>query len=265
MTPYLRIFKMAALERLQYRIDFLSHIASQMIYWIVFVLLWNLVYASGGHIGDYSRSEMIVYSTLAALFYLLVSAWEVGWSTLSDIHEGGLVNALVRPFSYICYHLAKMLGEHVVELMTMIPILVAALAVPAIRLHLPSSLEQWFAFFVFLCGAFLFSFLLSYLAALMFFMIGHSWGLLITVYTLTSLLGGSVVPLNALPSWLQTITRYLPFQYDFYIPMRVMMGRIEGVELWWSMLGLLAWLSIMMILITWAWKRGLRKYEGFGI
>src|SRR6266508_129504 len=70
-----------------------------------------------------------------------------------------------------------------------------------------------------------------------------------------------MVPLSFLPNWVQIIAFELPFQGMIYTPLQIYRGALFGWDLW-AALGLHGvWIGILMVLVQFLWRRGLRAVE----
>ena len=56
----------------------------------------------------------------------------------------------------------------------------------------------------------------------------------------------------------------LPFAYETFYPVMMLLGKLDGTEVVRVLLGQLAWILILTGVVTFGWKRGLRRYSAFG-
>jgi ABC-2 type transport system permease protein len=73
-----------------------------------------------------------------------------------------------------------------------------------------------------------------------------------------------LLPLELLPDSLRVVAWALPFQYIYYVPMSVLLGRLDGNELWSALAVQAAWAAALALLARAVWRRGLRRYEAVG-
>ena len=68
---------------------------------------------------------------------------------------------------------------------------------------------------------------------------------LFALYMMTELLlSGRLVPLPLMPDWVQTIARFLPFQWAFYFPIESLVGDLSNEELVRGLFVQLLWILI---------------------
>jgi ABC-2 type transport system permease protein len=74
------------------------------------------------------------------------------------------------------------------------------------------------------------------------------------------ILSGALIPLHLLPSVIQQIVQYLPFPYFIYIPLQVLMGKINGHEILMHCIWSSVWLIVLLAMASILWKKGLKQY-----
>ena len=88
---------------------------------------------------------------------------------------------------------------------------------------------------------------------------------LLFVYMLFSFfLSGHMFPLDMLPQPWSTMVDFLPLKYLAYFPSAVFLGKVTGDDL---LIGLgveAAWVIFFIFLARWMYKRGVKRYSGFG-
>jgi ABC-2 type transport system permease protein len=82
--------------------------------------------------------------------------------------------------------------------------------------------------------------------------------------TLNFFISGQMMPLDLLPQPWSGLLKFLPFQYMAYFPAVVFLGKVEGAELWFMLLGELIWAIAFMVLARVLFRIGLRRYSAFG-
>jgi ABC-2 type transport system permease protein len=72
------------------------------------------------------------------------------------------------------------------------------------------------------------------------------------------------MPLDLLPVPVAAFGALLPFQYVFYVPLQVALGRLAGPALWQALGAQLVWVVLGVVLARVVWRRGLIQYEAMG-
>ena len=86
---------------------------------------------------------------------------------------------------------------------------------------------------------------------------GSAWFL---YQKLIFILGGMLIPLEALPGWLQRVTSVLPFRAMSYAPARLVSGHLEPVLL----LEQVGWLAVLLVAASAVFRAGERRLQVVG-
>jgi ABC-2 type transport system permease protein len=81
------------------------------------------------------------------------------------------------------------------------------------------------------------------------------------VYALAS---GEFVPLDLLPSAMQSIARILPYQLTLYFPTQLVLGKISIAAAFGQMGLQLAWVIGLGLIFRWMWKAGVKRFSAVG-
>ena len=108
-------------------------------------------------------------------------------------------------------------------------------------------------------------FLIAYALAMLAFWILEISTVVFILYSFEYFLSGRLFPLDAVPGTAGTILRLLPFPYELYFPVAILMEKIQGPQLWQG-LGIQAlWVILCLLAGRGLWHAGLRRYEAVGI
>src|SRR5439155_25458570 len=88
--------------------------------------------------------------------------------------------------------------------------------------------------------------------------------LLYIVNTLNFFVSGQMVPVDLLTFPWDILLKFLPFQYMAYFPAAILLGKVEGAELIYWLLGEAAWVLGFIVLSGWLYRLGLRRYTSEG-
>ena len=83
-------------------------------------------------------------------------------------------------------------------------------------------------------------------------------------FALIQLFSGLFVPLTLMPSLVQDIARYLPFQLLIYFPIQLILGKLSPAEITRGFIVGVIWLAISILLFRWVWSRGVKQYSAVG-
>jgi ABC-2 type transport system permease protein len=228
----------------------------------IFTQLWRATNASQnvGALTGFAIPQLIWY--LAFTEALMISAAALGETEVDrEVRSGDIAYRLARPLPYPLYHLGAMLGERLLRFAINLCIgcLVALLVVGPIRIA-PLSLVAALSTAIVGFGIdWIWSFTISLLA----FWFEDTSGLHLLHRRAQMLLGGMLIPLEAYPAWLESITRALPFQYLVYQPARLFVqADISGwlnVLLIQALIGAVGLLPLLLL-----YRVGLRRVSAQG-
>lgn len=266
VRKYYKIFRVALIERLTYRSDFLLTSALRLLPMATTILLWSAVYAGSGEeqLAGFRLSEMIAYLLLVHISRMFSSMPGLAGGIALDIREGTLKKYLLQPLDMLGYLVTYRVAHKIAYIVT-------------------SSLP--YAGLFFLCRHYFdtfpdFTTLLAYLLSLVLaFLVGFYFeacigmigfwllevtSLLYIVNTLNYFVSGHMFPLDLLPSGAVRVLKLLPFQYMAYFPAAVFLGKVQGPDLWIGLLGEAAWALLLFALARALFKLGLRRYSAYG-
>ncbi len=148
----------------------------------------------------------------------------------ADVLEGKIALSMLKPVSIQTMYLGRALGEagFRLVLLTVPAAIVVSLVFP---IQPAASSAHFLLFLVSLAGS-------VFLTGAMNFIIGSCavrmksiLGLLRAKFFVQELLSGLLVPMTMFPPAAQTVLSYLPFQHMAYTPLRIYLGKLEGMEI----------------------------------
>jgi ABC-2 type transport system permease protein len=240
----------------QYSAWFWAELFGQGLMMGIAYAFWQAVYASASTVGGLTAGETIHYILLAALFAPIVRGSFI-LNMGGMVRQGTIAIELLRPADFQARMFTEGLAFSLTTLVTQgVPL--TLFAVFAFGLRLPTDPRLW--------GAFLFSYLLGFAVLFCFewcfaclaFYTTEAWGLHVLREGVASFFSGLLVPLAMLPSWLQTIAKFLPFGQSLYVPVSLLSGLTplsEAPRLWGVQL---LWLAILLPLSRLIFSRAVR-------
>jgi ABC-2 type transport system permease protein len=262
---YQAVFGLGLQNTFVYRWNFLIRALFGLVPLAGTVWIWKAIFeARGTDVGGYSFGEMIYYFLAILVVESLVSPSDDEWQIAADIREGQINAILLKPVSYIAYRASLFLSARLVS--TLVAILPVAAAIYAFRqhVHLPSDALTWLAFGASLLMAAAIQFLVAYTLAILSFWILEISTLVFILYSFEYFLSGRIFPIDIMPDWLQVILRLLPFPYELYFPVAVLMEKQTGAALWSGLAIQAGWMTVIYLLSRIVWARGLRHYGAYG-
>jgi ABC-2 type transport system permease protein len=84
------------------------------------------------------------------------------------------------------------------------------------------------------------------------------------VNTLNFFISGQMFPLDLLPPFWSGLLKALPFQYLAYFPATIFLGKVQGEQLLYGLLGELGWAVAFIVAARTLYRLGLRRYSAYG-
>ncbi|UYN89433.1 MAG: ABC-2 family transporter protein [Anaerolineales bacterium] len=266
LRNYLQMYAVAArqavIEQLQYPAANMMFMVHILIEPVIYLVVWSSVANSqGGAIGGYTAAQFAGYYiiwTLVRQFNLAIGPQGFHWR----IKEGRLAAELLRPVHPLLPDLGYYLGYKIPQTIYWLPmgILLWLLFKPEIN----PELWQIAAFPAVLMLAFFVRFFFMWLLGLVCFWTERVDALFELYFAAELLFSGRLVPLEVMPAWAQNVANFLPFQWTFYFPIEVLLGRVDLPEFWPGVLAQLAWIAGGYTLVRLIWKLAVKRFTAVG-
>lgn len=261
-TKLSAIFRITVASRTTYLGEMLVRTTFLLIILFTFAQLWratnasqNVTVATGCTI-----PQLIWYLVFTEAF--VMSAPLMGDNEVDrEVRTGDIAYRLTRPLSYPLYHLAAGLGERVLQFSLYLGVgsamaVIIVGPIPLAPLPVASALGT-------VMVAMVADWVWVFTISLFSFWIEDTLGLHLLYRRLLMLLGGMLMPLDALPAWLARIAYALPFQYLVYRPARLFIqGDLSGL---FPLLGAqLLFLGAGLVPLLAVYHLGLRRVSAQG-
>lgn len=242
-------------RNLQYRGAHMLHNVASAMFGFIYISIWSGV-ADGKPVGEYGISGMIAYIsfTQASLWIALFGTYSLGLE--QAVRTGQIALDLMRPVHLFYQYMSREWGQIAYQTVyKFLPIyilyfIIFSLQVPhELSIYIWTAVALGFAAYLNIC--------LNYLIGAAALWTVESRWLYWLNYALSMLLSGLFIPVEFLPSWLQTISFCSPYPYLLYIPARIYLG----YETPWALVGSVCWVLFVtaVCLTVTGWVR--RKVE----
>lgn len=257
-----RITRMDVMTTLEYRGAFFIYMVNIVATPLISLLVWLTVAEQGVHL-PYGRDQFVTYYVLLSLTSMLTSVWLAPF--LADqIRLGQISPLLLHPAPVITNYIGNNLGEKIIKL----PLVLPLLGLMALGFHqylrLPSSPGLWLAFAAALPLAATLAFLLDYLLGSLAFWVQDVSGLIRFKTLAAALLSGQLVPLAFFPTPLAPFLQAQPFRYTLSFPLEILVGHLGRAALLTGFAWMLAYCLILVAGYRLIWHVGLRSYSSSG-
>ncbi len=195
------------------------------VYFIVQYFIWKAVYSgnAGSTIYGMDFSSMVrYYGAVTLLGYLTMDFAD--WNLNMLVKSGKYLTFALRPLNHRFFALSQKVGHRILGFtIEFIPCLLIFIFI--FKVNMTPGFPLWTLVSVVL--AFLMQFYFNYFLGLLSFFLTDTQGIRWAFNFLAQFFSGTIIPLVFLPSWMQKIQFFLPFQYISYVPVRVFTGSYE--------------------------------------
>jgi ABC-2 type transport system permease protein len=246
--------EVAVRERLAYPGDLAGELLTYGLFVFIFSRIWAVAYSGQADIAGYDRAAATWYFIVTELVFF--AGGRSFGAFARDVRDGQIAYDLGRPYGYLLYQYARMLGASLFRL----PLFLAVGGTLGVLAVGPWRPDGGLA----VAGVVL-SFLLAIsLQHLVYAVLGLTafWfeenSAFYWIFSKLALVIGTLVPLEFLPAWLQPALRWLPFPYLTYAPARlaVRWSPEQALEL---IAGQLVWIVLAAALGMAVFARGARR------
>lgn len=262
INMYVVSARMAVIEQLQYRMANMLFMIHLLIEPVIYLVVWSTVANSqGGSIGGYTAAQFAGYYiiwTLVRQFNLALSPNSFTWR----IKEGRLAAELLRPVHPVAVDVGYYLGYKIPATMYWLP--VGILLWFIFKPEINPALWQILGFPLVLILAFFVRFLFMWVLGLICFWTERIDAVLELYFTFELLFSGRLVPLEIMPTWAQNVANFLPFQWTFFFPIEVLLGRVSPSEFISGVAIQLAWVAVSLVVIKVVWTQAVKHFTAVG-
>jgi viologen exporter family transport system permease protein len=250
------------MQTLEYRGAFFLYMVGLISTPVISLLVW-LTVSAHSHGLPFHRQQFVTYYLLLTVTTMVTSVWLAPW--LADsIRLGGLSPWLLRPVPYILNQIANNIGEKIVKLPLLLPLVVLMGFAFRADLRLPTDPLSWLLFAVCLPLSATVAFLLDFTLGSLAFWVHDVRGMVRVKYLLSGFLAGQLIPLALFPHSLQGLLRIQPFRYTLSFPLEVVTGTLTGAEVIQGFAWQIGYVVVLWALYRVEWHFGLRAYGASG-
>ncbi len=264
MKKYRLIVKNESMRQLAYRGNVFAYRIGHIAQVVIQLLIWSVVFRSTGSFSGYTYGEMLGYVLFGNLISSLSANYGLVYVVERDIYSGSLANFLTKPLSYFGHLFAFSLGRSWLAACTSSLIIIAITLAYQDLVTLDLNLGRILFLLLFLLLAATIRVYIALLFGMISFWTTQIEGLNYCLNIADRMFSGLYFPLDLLPSVLSSAALAAPFAYSFFIPTRLMLGRIAPAESFFYLAAGTVWLVALYCLCRIVWHYGIRKYESVG-
>ena len=280
-TMWWTFFQISINERLVYRLDFVIGTLMRFLPTMTQIFLWWAIFDSistpgsadsvagpDGEIAGFSFGDMIAYYLLVIISRAFSSMPGLTTGIANQVRNGEVKKFLIQPVDMLgCLLVQRIAHKLVYYLIASLPFALVFWMAGSFFVNGWPPADVTFVFVVSLLLSFLLGFYLEACIGLISFWFLEVTSLTFIYMLLTFLLSGHMFPLELLPARpidLRGFVEFLPFQYLAYFPAAVFLGKVQGPGMWNGLATEVVWVLTFMLLSRVLWKRGIKRYSGFG-
>jgi ABC-2 type transport system permease protein len=264
VSLYAQIYNIGVQNTLTYRWNFLLRAVLSFVPLLGGVFLWQAVLGKEGEINGYSYEMILSYFILMIILDAVASPTEDDFAIAADIREGRINQVLLKPLNYLTYRFTLFTASRTVySLVAALPIFLGVLSLRSYLADIPWTTTLLPGILATIGSAVL-QFMISYTVAMLAFWLLEVGSIIFIVYSIEFLAGGHMFPLDLWPPHLFALCQALPFAYEYWFPVAVMLGRIAPGELMIGFVMQWAWIGFFWLLSRVLWLRGLKRYTAVG-
>ena len=268
------MLKISLEERLVYRGDFALGTLMRFLPIVTQVFLWTAVFAatSKSDIGGYSRNDIVAYYLLTMVTRAFSSMPGLSTGIARSVRDGSVKKFLVQPVDYLSFLLAARVAHKLVYYA--VAVLPFASVFFFCRSYFPPVPDATTiaAFLTSLVLSFLLGFFMEATLGMLGFWFMEVSSIVFGYMLVQYLLSGHMFPIDLLAGVptgiagvsLADVVHWLPFEYTAYFSSAVWLGKVQGAQLVWALAIEATWVVVMAVACRIAWRRGTRRYSGFG-
>jgi ABC-2 type transport system permease protein len=259
---YLTNMRTAIQEQLQYRVANYFYMIGMVAEPVIYLVVWSTIARThGGSVGGFTAGQFAAYYivwTLVRNMNIVFTPY--GWEF--RIRQGQFSAMLLRPIHPIHYDLAYFAGWKFVVIFLWLPI--AAVLTLIFHPTLSPTVLDVVVFFFAIWGAYLIRTMLLWLLGLVAFWTTRVSALYQLFFAAELIFSGRLVPLSLMPSSLQRIAEFLPFQWTFQFPIEALIGRLSPTSLISGIAMQALWVTIGWALVAMLFRASSRRYTSVG-
>jgi ABC-2 type transport system permease protein len=250
-------------EQWQYRANLLMYLLYWLVSPIVYLAVWTTVANSQGSVNGLTANDFITYYMTLLIVDNLTSEITI-YILAYKIQDGTLADELLKPIHPILTNtLINNLAFKALTIMGLIPIwLVLCLLVrPDFGAVTPLSLLLAVPAVALGFGI---SFLLGATITCVAFWTTRVHALGEFYYAIVILFAGQFVPLDLMPSFIQHMAQFLPFQLLKYFPIQLVLGKLSPQVIARDFAMGVVWFVVALALFQAVWRAGVKRFSAVG-
>jgi len=258
-----RLWQVNWAEQWQYRANLLMYLLYWLVSPIVYLAVWTSIANTKGNVSGLTANDFVTYY-LTLLIVDQVTSDIVIHTFAYKVQDGTLSGELVRPIHPMLTNaLVNNIAFKILTIIGFVPIWIllfflykpdySGLTLAGVLLAIPAMILGFFV-----------GFLISASVTSIAFWTTRVYSINEFYYALKLLFSGLFVPLTLMPSVIQTVAQYLPFQLQIYFPVQLILGKLAPAQIMQGYAVGVLWLLVASIVFNQSWRNGIKRYSAVG-
>lgn len=222
MKKYLRLFKMGKLERKAFAHNYKFSYLSIGIQIAISFYFWR--FANIDQLAtDFTLSSIMMYFlALSILTLVFTPAMYICYETWTSINSGEIIIWISRPVNYILMKFFEKLGIFITT--SALPM---AAYILIYTIFYKGEIRHIFFGILSALAGYVILFLVQMLIGLLSFWVKKTITMRDLIFEIFAILGGSLMPIDFFPTFIQKLSLYSPFAYIYYLPSKILSGAMD--------------------------------------
>jgi ABC-2 type transport system permease protein len=260
LSKYWEIAKMNISSSLAYFLDMVSSGGVLSLIIFIFIQLWQAIYSDGSHlIEGYTLAMIIWYLVLTES--IVTSPGHLIEEIGDEVQSGSVSQHLNKPINYVLFKYAHSMGKTIMRFS--ITFILGAIVTLIFVGSFDFKVATIPAIALLVLMALTIHFLMMAAIGLTSFWIEDSKALYFIYQKFVFIIGGMMVPLEIFPTWLETISKKLPFSYVAYHPAKLF-TQFSWPQFFTVTLHMILWITILSLIVTSIYKVCTRRMSIHG-
>lgn len=263
MSKYLAIFNISWQNEFVYRLNFILWRLRMVIGLLMIYFIWTTVFQNQSKVFDYTKQTIVTYILVISLIRSIILSSRI-MDVARHIHEGEIVNFLVKPLKIIEFYFARDLADKSLNVLSSLLEISLLLYFFKPSIIIQTNITTIILFITSILTGIIIFFSLGLIFGLLTFWLENIWAIYFLFFMLVEALGGGLFPIDILPVSISKILFLTPFPYLLYFPAKVYLGSLNINQLISGFTVSIAWALISWFLMQKMLAAGLKTYTAIG-
>ncbi len=258
-----RLWQVNWAEQWQYRANLMMYLLFWLVSPIIYLAIWTSIANAKGNVNGLTANDFITYYMMLLIVDQITSNIVIH-TFAYKIQDGTLAGELIKPIHPMLTNaLVNNIAFKFLTIMGFIPIWIILFFLFKPDYSSVTLIGILLAIPIMLMG-FLIGYLLTATITSLAFWTTRVFSIHDFYFALSLLFSGQFVPLTLMPKIIQNIAQYLPFRFQLYHPIEIILGKLSTAEIIQGYVMAGVWLVIAITLFNWVWRKGVKRFSAVG-